>query len=361
MIRRLGVVALAVVAGLGVVAGSTAPSGAFVYPTVLRGITCKGPSFCVAVGYSQSSPYRPFIARYDGTHWTKRASPAVSGGGVLADVACISTVNCFAVGLRGTNQRVTLIEHWDGTAWRVMKSPTRSYSALQGVSCVSAKFCVAVGDSFTGTDTTLVEHWNGTSWKIVASPNRTNEGGGPSYNPLRGVSCVSTSFCFAVGTTDVGSLSYTYILGWNGHAWSINTHQNSSGDPERLFDVACPTVKRCLAVGDANNTYPARALKDRWDGRSWHVSDSGLAKGELLFNGVSCVSASACLAIGERNHQDGYAEYFNGSTWKPISTSQIANLETTNVACVQAHNCYAIGENVVAHWNGSSWKIVAYL
>jgi hypothetical protein len=53
---------------------------------------------------------------------------------------------------------------------------------------------VTVGfDQSTGTSRTVFEHWNGSEWTVVASPN--------SYDStqLNGVSCTSTTSCFAVG------------------------------------------------------------------------------------------------------------------------------------------------------------------
>ena len=66
----------------------------------------------------------------------------------------------------------TLVERWNGTSWSIVTSPNPSgatFAVLSGVSCPSTTSCYAVGES--ALDKTLVEHWNGTSWSIVASPN----------------------------------------------------------------------------------------------------------------------------------------------------------------------------------------------
>ena len=56
--------------------------------------------------------------------------------------------------------------------------------------------CFAVGSSHTAFtyDKPLVERWNGTSWSVVASPNPTG-----NDNRLNGISCSTTTTCFAVG------------------------------------------------------------------------------------------------------------------------------------------------------------------
>jgi hypothetical protein len=86
-------------------------------------------------------------------------------------------------------------------AWSVVPSPNPRGSTspeLVGVSCPSSTSCFAVGDydtAFFEASPTLVEHWNGSSWSPMASPNPT----GSPLTVLEGVSCPSTTSCFAVG------------------------------------------------------------------------------------------------------------------------------------------------------------------
>ena len=94
----------------------------------------------------------------------------------------------------------------------MMTSPNPSgYSFLNGVSCASTTSCDAVGYSASSplfsTGSTLVEHWNGTSWSIVTSPNPL----GATAAALHGVSCPSTTTCFAAGTYRVNANQYTLI------------------------------------------------------------------------------------------------------------------------------------------------------
>src|SRR5205823_12438830 len=67
--------------------------------------------------------------------------------------------------------------------WSITPSPdvttTETPNSLSGVTCVTQSDCWAVGTYHNGTDyvddpndhyQTLIEHWNGTSWTIVNSP-----------------------------------------------------------------------------------------------------------------------------------------------------------------------------------------------
>ena len=90
-----------------------------------------------------------------------------------------------------------------------MTTPTLAAStlaALRGVSCPSTTSCFAVGDTYT-VDGTLVEHWNGSHWSIMTSPNHT--GSTTRLNGLNGVSCPNTTNCFAVGFYQLLSLGET--------------------------------------------------------------------------------------------------------------------------------------------------------
>src|SRR5438270_12506132 len=82
--------------------------------------------------------------------------------------------------------------------WSIVTSPNTSTTQnnLLGVTCVSASDCWAVGSYVAdrGAPQTLIEHWDGTAWAIVQSPNASLP-----TNVLSGVTCLSASGCSAVG------------------------------------------------------------------------------------------------------------------------------------------------------------------
>ena len=174
---------------------------------------------------------------------------------------------CFAVGTFSTASAVqTLVERWNGKSWTIVPSPNSSggkYSQLAGVSCASTTSCFAVGTfrDVSGPRKTLIERWNGTSWTLVAHPKLT---GGHRY--LFGVSCASTTSCFAVGTHSVtggGELSCepeldcsasTLIEQWNGKKWAVVASPNGSfpAFQSTLAGVSCVSATACVAVGTAS-------------------------------------------------------------------------------------------------------------
>src|SRR6266446_1506257 len=193
-----------------------------------------------------------------GTGWSLFASPNPNGGGLLTGVTCASASNCWAVGYNnptpGGGIHQTLIEHWNGSSWTIVTSPNTSptqSNQLYSVTCVSASDCWAAG-AYVVTDIvgdqffqTLVEHWNGTSWTIVSSPNTITVAGHPlASNRFYGVTCASTSECWAVGYSDngnafVGEPLQTLIEHWNGTSWTIVTSPNNGTATNLLTGVTC--------------------------------------------------------------------------------------------------------------------------
>jgi len=193
---------------------------------------------------------------------------------VLSGVSCASASDCTAVGwhvhtTKGPSR--TLIESWNGTTWSIVPSRNpRSISSLNDVSCVSASDCTAVG-SDTGAgiaSKTLVESWNGTTWTIVPSPNP-----GPATSGLGSVSCTSATACTAVGSYLMrkggGRVVVTTLAeSWNGTTWSIVPSPNTGPTVSALQGVSCATATACIAVGYSQTKTRALSstLIESWNG-----------------------------------------------------------------------------------------------
>ena len=96
-----------------------------------------------------------------------------------------------------------LTERWNGKHWSVVPgaNPGRILgSSLYGVSCLSSTNCFAAGSYLQTGDrsSTLVDHYNGTSWSIAYRPNIPGM--------LAGASCTSATSCVAVGGTSIQRL-----------------------------------------------------------------------------------------------------------------------------------------------------------
>src|SRR5437899_7434733 len=111
--------------------------------------------------------------------------------------------------------------------WSIVTSPNTSTTQndLLGVTCVSPSDCWTVGSYVAGSGAprTLIEHWDGTAWAIVPSPNASLPN-----NVLSGVTCVSASDCWAVGYYITGPGGYQSLIErWVGTSWAIVTPHNA--------------------------------------------------------------------------------------------------------------------------------------
>lgn len=126
-----------------IVPAAPKPSGELV------GVSCSSASACTAVGVDNNGP---LIESWNGTRWTITPIPTPKPDEFdLHGVACLSATRCTAAGdyqPSPASQLRTLIESWDGTRWSRVASPSPAPEedyVLFGVSCPSARTCTAAG------------------------------------------------------------------------------------------------------------------------------------------------------------------------------------------------------------------------
>jgi hypothetical protein len=253
------------------VVSSPNPSDSNANEITFNKVTCSSSSDCWAVGnYFNGSVYQTLIEHWDGTAWSVVSSPnnGASTANLLSAVTCASSSNCWAVGSYYTGSAVqTLTEHWDGTAWSIASSLNTSVTQdnyLTGVTCVPSSDCRAVGYYYNGSVyQTLIEYWDGTNWSVVISSNA----GAPTGNFLNGMTCGPSSDCWAVGEYDNGSTVQTLIEHSDGTSWSIVSSPNTSATRGNiLYGVTCASSSDCWAVGYYYGPDGLPTLIEHWDG-----------------------------------------------------------------------------------------------
>jgi hypothetical protein len=278
-------------------------------------VSCTSISNCFAVGSSFDKPsgtYVTLVERWNGTNWVIVPSPNPPGAtyySALYGVSCTGTTNCFAVGVssdKNSGAVVPLIERWNGINWSIVPSPNPNppgwgESNLNGVSCTSSTSCFAVGDTGhePGPFVTFVERWNGTSWAIVPSPSPHPFGF--TNVALNAVSCTSTTSCFVVGSGyDVfGDTEFGFVERWNGTRWTTVSNPNPTTGSV-LDGVSCTSTTNCFAVGYVDLNYRTFTLVERWNGTRWAIVRSANPTGATssALYGVSCISTRSCFAVG---------------------------------------------------------------
>jgi hypothetical protein len=210
-----------------------------------------------------------------------------------------------------------------GAGWSLVPSANAlaPRGHLSGVSCASAGACIAVGHhkNGAGTEVALAERWDGTSWAIQTIPNPP----GALTSSLSGVSCVSADVCTAVGDYVNGDgTQVTLAERWDGTGWAIQATPNPHGarhNYESGFQgVSCVSAGRCTAVGGyTNRAGTFMTLAERWNGRRWAIQTTPKPTGahSRTLYGVSCVSAGRCTAVGAYYNFAGTTEVTLTERW----------------------------------------------
>ena len=122
------------------------------------------------------------------------------------------------------------------------------------------------------------------------------------------------------------------------------------GQGQRPLRVSCVSASACTAVGDDGQGPFRKTLVESWNGTRWSVVPSpNPAKSHNYLFAVSCVSASACTATGTHGNRDPFrgalVESWNGTTWSvvPSPVKGTAQNQLQGVSCVSATACTAAG------------------
>jgi hypothetical protein len=289
---------------------------------------------------------------------------------------------------------LALVPAASASGWALQSVQTQNSwlaSQLNGVSCAAANDCYGVGFSKvvanqTSQTSALIEHWNGTAWSIWNSGGPT----GTNFSELTSVSCLSSTFCIAVGEYDSGGNTLPLAYTWSGGAGL--TQQNAPLSPAAtgsFASVSCQSSSFCEAVG---TTLPANAvsrvpLVEEWNGSAMMQQASGPSSGDASLRAVSCAVAQSgfCMAVGIENLGGSptetivpYVEALNGSGWvtqtktsddrfvvQPAGTSAVV---LSGVQCEDASDCQLVGNyytstggQVVSVWGAKlasgSWTL----
>ncbi len=301
----------------------------------------------------------------------------------LAAVSALSSTNAWAVGssYNDGGPVQSLIEQWDGSAWHVVSSPGND--GLRGVAAVSASDVWAVGSlsSHQPRPTTLIVHWNGSQWSIVTSPNP-----GASSDTLSAVAAVAANDVWAVGESVTGNnATQPLVVRWDGANWHVVSSPVPAGATASSFNAITriPGTNQLWAVGSARiGTPPSgmlgyfQPLIERWDGSTWQVATPpSLPSGSLAgsFNGVVALSANDAWAVGDyttsAHKLRALIAHWDGSAWKMVAgpdtvgTLSVASLGS--VAAANAHDVRVVGHTytadsqhvpLIAQWNGTVWQ-----
>ena len=180
-------------------------------------------------------------------------------------------------------------------------------------------------------------------------------GAAPRYTTLSGVSCFSAGDCVAVGYTGPG-ISQTagerpLVEIRSGGRWRIvPTPTPPHHRWAELTGVSCPSATSCIAVGFS---FPREgretAFAERWNGGSWILLPGAQVR-QARLDGVSCTSPTSCTAVGSYATARALVERWNGRTWNvqrtsPPRTRIYTHTYLNAVSCTSPNACVAVGES----------------
>lgn len=267
------------------------------------------PSWAWAVGRVKQSGYgggNPLILHWDGASW-KTLAPPTGVTGELRGVSGDGAGGAWAVGDDGHGHPLVLRCSKAMTCARVTVPQLGAVSHLRGIKTFGPDDAWAVGD---GGNVTYVVHWNGAAWSLVWSPNPD-----PNVNVLQAVTGVASNDLWAVGRKgqskfDTGGSPgwRTLALHWNGSSWSTVSTPNL-GDQDTLMGVAASASNAVTAVGTYQNvtTSADRTLGLHWNGSSWStlsMPNSGTTD-NLLRGAARIPGTSEVWAVGSRYATSG--------------------------------------------------------
>jgi len=324
----------------------------------LTAVSCASPVWCRAVGVSSGSSLGD--SRTVGETWMGHRSlvqvlPRSRGGLTSgypvgpAEISCPKVDWCAVVASEGAGSTAAYVwaRRW-GSRQRLPPAPAppEFFSVdvvMTGVSCSSAVACVAIGTArYTSTaggsenpppyTRVVVDRFDGARWSAVRPPFGAGR--------LASLSCVSTTWCVAVGSN---AHAEPFAASWNGHGWSRQRVALPAGGPNRasFTSVSCTSRVACIAVGSAS-VGASSQLAEAWNGKRWlHQPVVAVGAGSPGFAAVSCSSHRMCAAAGA-----DYVERWDGVRWAlhRVAPPREGAASLGAVSCPSVSMCAAVGE-----------------
>jgi hypothetical protein len=320
-------------------------------------MSCATATTCVVVRQASMAnglgPRQP--EAFSGTvgSWATTLLPVTQARspGHLAGVSCTAVSECEAVGwnVSPTGLDQPFVSALSSGGWTSESLPVlgADSSRLRDVSCASPSFCLAVGGFITEGPATvpngfLLESLSDGRW----TAKHMSLGG--FFGSLSSVACPAVRWCVAVGADVVG----TYRVTLTGKTWSLTNISPKDSWPDGPSpQVACSAVGRCVIVEVSVVRGHARVVVETLSGGRWRISPLGLgAYAEQAVSGVSCVSATRCVAVGELAHDGGAViDEYSPAGWtvhRVLLGPGYSHVVLHGVSCWGSNSCASIGTYV---------------
>jgi hypothetical protein len=243
--------------------------------------------------------------------------------------------------------------------WSVVRNhePHGSTGTLQGVSALSPTDAWAVGSVQTPSRARpLAEHWDGAAWHEIKTPMD-----GRHIRLLRDVVAISHDDVWAVGTEiSLGSGAvHSLTEHWDGSSWTVVKPPNSGSDRDELMGVASGSSDNVWAVGyEGLDSHPFVA---HWNGAHWRPQLA--PPGESLSDVAARFGGVWTVGTNPFGNKHALLARRSGRTWQ---TSNAPPRALLGITLRNTSDGWAVGykpgkgpaflQPMVLHWDGASWK-----
>lgn len=297
--------------------------------------------------------------------WTKvgTGANALNANGSISSICADNAGNIYAAGTFGDSNYYNYVAKWDGTTWSKLGTVANAIK-LKSISGISS-ICV---DPFENVyalideDSISIYKWDGTSWSEFLVP-------GTAINDAMCTDKFGNFYTWRYVNDS------TVVIKWNGTSWEKlgNTLQTITNG---IYGGLCTDTKGNIYASGHFNNMNGNYYVAKWDGSTWTAlfSDTN----NLLSNpdGISiCTDLKDNLYLIGNNLLDKsnltYVAKWNGSYWSELGSFNIYNPNSSigidaplNTFCVDTmENVYTTsnitdmyGNYYVTEWNGEEWN-----
>jgi hypothetical protein len=354
-------------------------SSSVTYSEILS-LSCVSSSFCVATGPLYDGDSKAYVAVYNGSTWAKQdiandLSPRNVSQGF--SVSCASTTFCVETGFfyNSLNQQMAYISMFNGSSWATQQIQVGLQGSVTNVSCLSSTFCVAAGYTGTYPYQTFAAKYTGqgSTWTTTD----IGQFSGVTNRYVNTLNCFSTTLCIAGGWASVSGVNNGYVSVFNGTTWTDTQLTGSlrvGNATSAVTSSSCISDSFCVAVGyvssDANNH--TQGFASVYNGSTWTSTQVGadlsvstsyftMGTGPGLYS-VSCATSTFCAASGEiansANKFQGYVSVYS-SPGSPVTYANgggTGTLPTQSALASAATFTIAANSLTNAGYNFAGWS-----
>ncbi len=318
-------------------------------------VSCPGAGQvqCVVFGQAPSSTTAPAGSPYAEISVLAKTTgkwsvTALDGGGAnatrLAALACAGTNQCIAVGYggsAGSYSGASLSSGTSSTPAFVNDAVPSGITSLSGITCPSSTRCFAWGTTssgaavVTGTVTYSSVSWGSSVDALATVPARVTS-----------ITCWSATHCYALGTKKTATTPVVLSLSsTTSRTWTLDTVPTTATyAPQTIAQLSCPAATTCYAVGTRKTSHGevlslATATSRKWTKDTVPTTVTDLSQ-------ISCPAKSMCYAVGARTTVSVYGAIVSLTTatmWK-LDTPRTAE-SISGITCPTTSACLAIGTN----------------